>query len=103
MQQERTVFQNSLDTAQMEVDLLVDATTRASEQLARAEKELSSLDDGQGAKREELAECEGELSSSKTRVVRAEDELGELGLRETTLAKRSAELLVRSELRGANI
>jgi hypothetical protein len=35
--------------------------------------------------------------------VRAEDELGELGLRETTLAKRSAELLVRSELRGANI
>ena len=94
MQQERTVYQNSLDTAQMEVDLLEDAVNRASEQLRRAEGELNSLDEKQGAKRAELGECEAELASSKARAERAEAELGESGQRETTLAKRSAELLV---------
>ena len=94
MQQERTVYQNSLDTAQMEVDLLEDAVNRASEQLRRAEGELNSLDEKQGAKRAELGECEAELASSKARAERAEAELGESGRRETTLAKRSAELLV---------
>jgi len=94
MQQERTVYQNSLDTAQMEVDLLEDAVNRASEQLRRAEGELNSLDEKQGAKRAELGECEAELASSKARAERAEAELGESGRRETTLAKASAELLV---------
>jgi chromosome segregation ATPase len=72
----------------MEVDLLEDAVNRASEQLRRAEGELNSLDET------ELGECEAELASSKARAERAEAELGESGQRETTLAKRSAELLV---------
>jgi structural maintenance of chromosome 4 len=101
LQQERTVFQNSLDTAQMEVDLLEDAVTRASEQLKRAEGELNSLDGMQGAKRTELVERESELASSKVRVERAEEELVELGRKEISLAKRSAELLVSLSERGA--
>jgi hypothetical protein len=92
-QQERTVFQNSLDTAQMEVGLLEDAIARASEQLTRTKGELNSLYGMQGAKRKELLECESELVRSK---VRTELELGELGQRKTTLAERSAELLVSS-------
>ena len=94
MQQERTVFQNSLDTAQMEVNLLEDTVSRALEQLQSAEAELSSLDEKQNAKRTELKECDKELATSKERVGLAEGELKELGLKETGLAKRSTELVV---------
>ena len=45
------MFQNSLGTAQMEVNLLEDMVSRAQEQLKSAEKELSSLDGKQKSKR----------------------------------------------------
>ena len=94
LQQERTVFQNSLDTAQMEVNLLEDTVSRALEQLEGAEKELSSLDEKQSAKRTEWKECKKELATSKERVGVAEGELKELGVKETSLAKKNSELLV---------
>ena len=95
LQQERTVFQNSLETAQMEVNLLEDAVSRAKEQLESAEEELSSLDSKQSSKREELQTCERELEESKQRVQVAEQESKELVEKETSLAKKSSELLVR--------
>ena len=98
LQQERTVFQNSLDTAQMEVNLLEDTVSRALEQLESAEKELSSLDSKQSSKRTELKECEVELASSKERVGVAEGELKELEQKESTLAKKSTELVVSTSL-----
>ena len=78
LQQERTVFQNSLDTAQMEVNLLEDTVSRALEQLDNAEKEQSSLDSKQSSKRDEFEELTKKLASSKERVGEAEGELKEL-------------------------
>ncbi|KAL7542434.1 hypothetical protein ACHAXR_011785 [Thalassiosira sp. AJA248-18] len=103
LQQERTVFQNSLDTAQMEVNLLEDTVSRALEQLEGAEKELSSLDGKQSAKRTELKECEEELKASKKRVGEAEGELTELGANETSLAKKNTELLTQVEVARASM
>jgi septal ring factor EnvC (AmiA/AmiB activator) len=84
-----------LDTAETEVKLLEDATTRAKEKLAAAESELASLDSTQAKKREELAACEDELAQSKERIVDAEKEENELSQKEVSLAKRNKELLVR--------
>ena len=95
VKQERAVFQAALDTAETEVKLLEDATTRAKEKLAAAESELASLDSTQAKKREELAACEDELTESKERIVDAEKEEKELSQKEVSLAKRNKELMVR--------
>lgn len=92
--QERTIFQNSLDTAQMEVNLLEDTVQRSTEQLVSAENELASLDSKQDGKKEELARCEVELRDGKERVAVAEEELKGLEGRESGLVKKSNELLV---------
>jgi chromosome segregation ATPase len=63
-----------------------------------AVEELNSLDGTQGVRRTDLVECEAELALSKARVERAEEELGELRRRVTTLAERSAELLTQVEV-----
>ena len=94
LQQERTVYQNSLDTAQMEVNLLEDTVSRALDQLENATKELSSLDGKQSSMRVELDELTKTLAGSKERVSEAEGELKELTLKEGELAKKSTELLV---------
>lgn len=94
LQQERTLFQNAFDTVQMEVRLLEDTVSRATEQLERAEEELSSLDSKQVGKRNELKECETELASSQARVAEAEREHRQLGENEATLSKKSTDLLV---------
>eukprot|EP00584_Thalassiosira_punctigera_P008532 CAMPEP_0172534302 /NCGR_PEP_ID=MMETSP1067-20121228/6717_1 /TAXON_ID=265564 ORGANISM="Thalassiosira punctigera, Strain Tpunct2005C2" /NCGR_SAMPLE_ID=MMETSP1067 /ASSEMBLY_ACC=CAM_ASM_000444 /LENGTH=1372 /DNA_ID=CAMNT_0013319079 /DNA_START=196 /DNA_END=4314 /DNA_ORIENTATION=- len=101
--QERTVFQNSLDTAQMEVNLLEDTVSRASEQLKKSEKELSSLDSKQKSKRAEFKELKEELATGKERVGEAEGELKELGEKEITLAKTSTDLLTQVEVARASI
>jgi structural maintenance of chromosome 4 len=98
MQQERTVYQNSLDTAQMEVDLLEDGVSRALEQLTNAERELSELDGRQRDTRTKLKECETELTVSKARVSKAEVELQDLGPKETALAKKSIDLVTQVEI-----
>mmetsp|Transcript_14878 Transcript_14878/g.30224 ORF Transcript_14878/g.30224 Transcript_14878/m.30224 type:complete len:1374 (+) Transcript_14878:127-4248(+) len=103
LQQERSVFQNSLDTAQMEANLLEDAVSRAKDQLESAEQELSSLDNRQVEKRLELEKCEKELSESKERVKVAEDELKEVTEKETSLSKKSTELLTQVEVARASI
>lgn len=95
VKQERAVFQAALDTAQTEVKLIEDATTRAREKLAAAESELASLDSTQAKKREELAACEDELTASKQRIVDAEKEEQELAQKEVSLAKRNKQLMVR--------
>lgn len=92
--QERSVYQNSLDTAQMEVSLLEDSVSRAKEQLDKAERELASLDARQVQKREEMKSCKKELEEGRKRVEQAEGEAKELELREGALAKKSSELLV---------
>mmetsp|Transcript_4034 Transcript_4034/g.9112 ORF Transcript_4034/g.9112 Transcript_4034/m.9112 type:complete len:1378 (-) Transcript_4034:141-4274(-) len=103
LQQERTVYQNSLDTAQMEVNLLEDTVSRALGQLEGAESELSTLDGKQAGKRKELKDCELELKESKERVGEAEGELKELGLKEGSLAKKSTELLTQVEVARASL
>ena len=92
--QERSVFQNSLDTAQMEVNLLEDGVSRAKEQLENAELELASLDERQVEKKNEMKMLQKELSDGKKRVEVAEGEAKELEAKEGVLAKKSAELLV---------
>jgi structural maintenance of chromosome 4 len=94
VKQERAVFQAALDTAETEVKLLEDSTTRAKEKLAAAEKELASLDETQSSKREELAACEDELAASKARIQEAEKEEQDLAQKEGALAKRNKELMV---------
>jgi structural maintenance of chromosome 4 len=95
VKQERAVFQAALDTAETEVKLLEDSTTRAKEKLDAAESELASLDDTQAKKRIELASCEDELTASKQRIIDAEKEQQELEKKEGSLAKRNKELMVR--------
>lgn len=95
--QERAVFQANLDTAETEVKLLEDSTTRAREQLASAEKELSSLDSTQGSKRDVLASCEDELADAKQRIVVAETEEQDLAKSEGLLANRNKELVSQIE------
>ena len=95
LQQERSVFQNSLDTAQMKVNLLEDAVSRAKDQLMSVENELSSMDSKQATKRDEVVKCENELKESKERVGEAEAEMKSLTEKEAMLAKKSTELLVR--------
>ena len=94
LQQERTVYQNSLDTAQMEVNLLEDTVSRALDQLENATKELASLDGKQSSMRVEFDELTMKLAGSKERVSVAEGELKELTRKEGELAKKSTELLV---------
>eukprot|EP00578_Thalassiosira_sp_NH16_P013877 CAMPEP_0181124522 /NCGR_PEP_ID=MMETSP1071-20121207/26531_1 /TAXON_ID=35127 /ORGANISM="Thalassiosira sp., Strain NH16" /LENGTH=1385 /DNA_ID=CAMNT_0023209843 /DNA_START=14 /DNA_END=4171 /DNA_ORIENTATION=- len=103
LQQERTVYQNSLDTAQMEVNLLEDTVSRALEQLGSAERELSSMDGKEQSKRKDLKECEAELEESKGRVGEAEGELEELTRKESGLAKKSTELLTQVEVARASM
>jgi structural maintenance of chromosome 4 len=95
VKQERAVFQAALDTAETEVKLLEDSTTRAKEKLDAAETELASLDTTQAKKREELAACEDELEASKQRIIDAEMEQQELEKKEGFLAKRNKQLMVR--------
>jgi len=92
--QERAVFQAALDTAETEVKLLEDSTTRAKEKLAAAEEELATLDQTQQSKREELVACEEELAKSKDRIVEANQEEKVLVEKEAKLAKRNKDLLV---------
>ncbi|EED88922.1 chromosome condensation protein-like protein [Thalassiosira pseudonana CCMP1335] len=101
--QERTIFQNSLDTAQMEVNLLEDTVQRSTEQLVSAENELASLDSKQDGKKEELARCEVELREGKERVAVAEEELKGLEGRESGLVKKSNELLTQVEIAKASM
>jgi structural maintenance of chromosome 4 len=96
--QERSTFQNSLDTAQMEVKLLEDGVSRAKEQLVGAEEELASLDERQTEKKREKKELEKELAQSEKRVKEAEGEAKDLEAREGVLAKKSSELLVSCNL-----
>jgi structural maintenance of chromosome 4 len=94
VKQERAVFQAALDTAETEVKLLEDTTTRAKEKLIAAETELASLDSTQAKKRDELAACEDELTESKQRIIDAEKEEQELAQKEGSLARRNKELMV---------
>merc|ERR1719253_1485604 len=96
LKQERTVFQNSLDTAQTEVTLLEDTVSRASDQLRKSERELASLDGKEATKREELA-------TGRRRVGEAEGELRELTDREAALAKKSTDLLTEVEVARASL
>lgn len=93
--QERIQFQSALDTAQTEVDLLNDLTTRAKEQFDAAESELAEMDEKQQNLQTMLHSHEKELVESKDRLNSARAEDQKLGLNEKKLAKRNAELMVR--------
>lgn len=92
--EERSVFQANLDTAETEVGLLEDATTRAKDKLVDAEKELASCEKKQEAKRQELEKSKTELSQARDRLVEAEREGEKLAEQEGKLATRNKELLV---------
>ena len=97
VQQERTVFQAELDTAETELKLLEESSTQAKQKLEAAEEELSTLDETKDSKRQELSSCEDELRQAKDRVVEATNEDAVLAEKELMLAKRSKDLLARSE------
>ncbi len=92
--QERNQFQTALDTAQTEVDLLNDSTTRAKEQYDSAETELAQMDQKQQNLRMLLQSSEKELRESKIRLNEAQSEDKNLTSDEKSLAKRNAELMV---------
>lgn len=94
--QERSVFQATLDTAVTEVNLLEDSTRRAREQLESTEKELAELDATQESKRLALLSSQKELDDAKVRVEEAKKEDIKLSEDEKMLAKRSADLTVRT-------
>lgn len=96
LQQERAIFQASLDTAQTEASLLLDTVQRNQDQLKSSEKELASLDDCQSKKRQELAEAENEAMSCKNQIEDMTKEDFELGRKEQTLITRNKNLLVRT-------
>lgn len=93
--QERAVFQAALDTAETEVKLLEDSTTRAKERLTAAEEELATLDQKQEFKRSALSSAEDELTQSKERIVEAEAEEKLSREKEVKVSKRNKQLLVR--------
>jgi structural maintenance of chromosome 4 len=96
VQQERAVFQATLDTATTEVQLLEANSQRAKEKLAEAEKELANLDEKQQSKRQQLADAEDELAKSKERIEEAQAEEKSIAEKEVQLSKRHKMLMVRS-------
>ena len=94
VKQERAVFQAALDTAETEIKLLEDSTTRAKQRLFSSEEELSALDETQESKRQQLSAHQDELEKAKDRIAKAEEEDKGLAQREEELAKRSKELTV---------
>ena len=97
VQQERSVFQATLDTAITEAKLIKDTTDRAKDQLATAESELASLDDKQSCKRSELSGLEDELAQIKERLQEAKSEQNSIENKDKSLAKKHNELTVRVE------
>ena len=95
LQQERAIFQASLDTAQTEAALLTDSVKRNQEQLISSENELESLDGCQSNKRRELSEAEFELQSATTQLKNLEIEDKELDRQEGALSARNKKLVVR--------
>ncbi|GKY99335.1 hypothetical protein MPSEU_000888500 [Mayamaea pseudoterrestris] len=102
IQQERSKFQNKLDTAETKVRLLEDATTRAKAKLAEAETEVLSLDDKEKSTRSELATTQDELTESSNRIVDAENECKVLTEKEGKLSIKMKDLMIRSEQAKAN-
>jgi structural maintenance of chromosome 4 len=94
LQQERAVYQASLDNVQTEASLLTDTLQRNQEQLKAVEAELASLDDCQSKKRQELAAAEDELSVAKQTLVDLEKEDKQLEGKEQSLIDRNKHLLV---------
>ena len=92
--QELAVFKASLETANTEVKLLEDSTTRAKERLVASEEELETLDEKQQSKRDELAKCETDLRDARKRLVDVESEEKELANKENSLAQKSRDLMV---------
>jgi structural maintenance of chromosome 4 len=92
--QERACFQADLDTAETEVKLLEDSTTRAKKNLKAAEEELATLDQKQESKSSELKAGEDELIQSKARIVDAQAEEKVLAEKEGSISKRNQQLLV---------
>jgi structural maintenance of chromosome 4 len=92
--QERACFQADLDTAETEVKLLEDSTTRAKKNLGAAEEELATLDQKQESKSSELKAGEDELIQSKARIVDAQAEEKVLAEKEGSISKRNQQLLV---------
>lgn len=100
LQQERAVFQASLEMAETEAALLTDSVQRNREQLKSSEKELASLDECQSKKREELSAAEDELVASKNHIEDLEKEDKELECVEQALIVRNKKLLVCLECRS---
>jgi structural maintenance of chromosome 4 len=92
--QERACFQADLDTAETEVKLLEDSTTRAKKNLGAAEEELATLDHKQESKSSELKAGEDELTQAKARIVDAQADEKVLAEKEGSISKRNQQLLV---------
>jgi structural maintenance of chromosome 4 len=94
LQQERAVFQASLDTAQTEASLLTDTLHRNKEQLKAVETELASLDDYQAKKKQELAATEDELLVAMHKIDHLEKQDKQLEEKELVLIDQNKQLLV---------
>lgn len=92
--QEKSEFQNKLDTAETKVHLLEDSTLRAKSKLADAQEELATLDEKQIAKRSELTAAEHELEAAKGRIIDAQQEDKALADKENKLGGKLKDLTV---------
>ena len=88
MKEERSVYQNTLDTAISQVKLLEDSTSRAKKQLELDERELGFLDGIQESKRSELADSEDDLQKCRHRFEEAKTEEKVLEDKENSFAKK---------------
>jgi len=95
IQQELSVFKNEYDTAQTQVKLLQDATTRAKTKLANAESELESLDGKQATAKIDLKAGKDELVSANVKLEKAIQEDKSLVEKEGKLSAKNKQLMVR--------
>jgi len=97
VKQERAILQAALDTAETELKLMEDSSTRAKDRLASAETELEALDDTKESKRQILRDEEKTFVSNKENIVQLEKEDRELSTNEETIGKQHKQLLTQVE------
>ena len=94
VKQQRAVLQAALDTAETELHLLEDSSTRAKERLSSAEAELEALDETQESKRKNLSDSQKELSNAKETISHLQAEDSDLSQKEDSLGKENKDIIV---------
>jgi structural maintenance of chromosome 4 len=95
IQQERAVYQNALETAESQVQLLTESSQQAQQRWQQAQAELDSLDTVQATKTAARQDATQEIKDARARLQAGMQEDQVLQEKETQVNQRNKDLLVR--------